>query len=339
VCCVALLAMAMICELPLGSSAIEVHSGSGVGDWIVVSDDVTLQVVGHSGKIKLYTTTSDGTNSVEVSFDKLYEVNRQGDWQQKSSSLASTDFEWSQPEMREENGVNYTRVNLTTEIRVIGSHGGTYVPFKCELRLYLDTGNVTFDNETYTVHRDHVKFTLHLGSWPFLSNENSLQFGLLLKAKDSSAGVKSIQDHPDDHRQKRIALGAVGVFDLVNSALADGQTVPINATLYNQGAFNGVELLFPYYRDTLDYDPTIGLNSGGGEPVEPSGLGAIAIVGIVLGSLVGVAIVAYICNRVRNTQAAKSRAPAPAKPTQTTPDHNSPLVVHYTAMDGAPKRT
>jgi hypothetical protein len=231
----------------------------GNGDWTVVSGDVTLQVLGHSGKIKLRTTSGDDKSSVEVSLDKLVEVNSRGDDQQHSHDLASSDFEWGTPSWELVNGVNTTRVPLNATVRV----DKTYVPFGLIVWLYQADGTVTWHGESYAVKKNHAKFTVSIGSWPFMSVNNTLQFQMELKVKTKSYKPDDAEDKSDDSRQKRIKLQDRAVFDIVKYAYLDGVQQTITATTYTEGSKSGLRLSFPYYTRTVDYDPTIGLTSAG----------------------------------------------------------------------------
>jgi len=230
----------------------------GNGDWTVISGDVTLQVLGHSGKIKLRQTGDDDRNSVEVSLDKLSEIGPEGDTKQQSNDLASSDFVWGNPSWELVNGVNTTRIPLNATVKV----DKTYVSFTMIVWLYRADGTVTWHGESYVVKRNHAKYTIAIGSWPFLSVSNSLQFQMELKVNTKSYKPEDPKPSNDDSRQKRIKLEDRAVFDIINYAYVDGVQQSITSATYTEGSKSGLTLTFPYYSRSIDYDPTLGLTSG-----------------------------------------------------------------------------
>jgi uncharacterized protein involved in tellurium resistance len=119
---------------------------------------------------------------VEVSLDKLREVNSQGDEEQHSDNLAGSHFGlfafllnvtnhlvtpllvmeyivWGTPSWELVNGVNTTRVPLNATVRVDKS----YVPFGMIVWLYQADGTVTWHGQSYEVKKNHAKFTISIG--------------------------------------------------------------------------------------------------------------------------------------------------------------------------------
>jgi len=242
-----------------GSSEVEhVWSGSS-SDWIVVSDHITMQVLGHSGKIKLWRNEEDNTtSSIEVSLDKLIEFDSEGYQVQKSSSLASSDFEWSTPRIELINGYNVTVVELNAQLFVFK----TMVPFFMIVHLYHHDATFIWNNQPYAIKKNHAKFTVKIQKWPFLSTDNTLSLSLELKVKGQSyrpsGWLPIVEGGRVDKRQRRLRLGDRGSFDVIETCLADGHNKTVQTDLYTQGSKDGMTLTFPYFKESLEYDPTLG---------------------------------------------------------------------------------
>jgi len=253
-----LLGVAMVSVLV---SADSIEPGDKTGDWYVLTDRITLKVEGHSAKIKLH-VKDDITKSLEVSFEKLQEIDTvSSDVNKKTSDLASSDFVWMPPVYELVNGANTTRIVFNATVTV----DGTRVPLACVLNLFLASGTVTYDGHTYTVSKNHVKFSVFIGAWPFASVNNSLQFAMQLKVKDAPYKPDKISDKSDGSavvKEKTMKLDSFGTFDLVTTAILDGISTTVQADTWGDKDKSGARLTFPYYQSTLAYDPTMGVTSG-----------------------------------------------------------------------------
>jgi hypothetical protein len=247
--CLVLTVVGVMALMPLA-----VVASSPPTSWTVVSDSTTVQVLGHSGKIKIWRTYDNDTNSMEVSLDRLSEIDS-GDYVvQKSSNLASSDFEWSAPSVETVDGVNVTAMTLSAKLTV----GRAEVPFGMIVYLYDRDAGFIWNNQTFHIKRGHAKFTIHIESWPFQSKENRLQLTLELKSKGHGVPADTTTTHSDDGKQKRYRFDGGGVFDVIDTCLVDGHNASVHTDLYSQGVKSGMSLTFPWFGHDLCYDPAVG---------------------------------------------------------------------------------
>jgi hypothetical protein len=212
-----------------------------------VNDEITVQFLGHSGKFKLWRTQSGGDTNIEVSFDKLEEVDMSGK-KQASINLATTDFAWENLGAVRYQGYDATEVMLTTTL----SNGANLT---VDSYIFQVDAKVIHGNTTYTVAKNHVKFTVIIHDWPFASTSNTLQFGCECKFKGGSKGFPDKLD-PKNANEQKLVFGP-GQIDIANKALVDGDEMKISPTIVSKGAFTGVTFEFPYFSSKLEYDPTL----------------------------------------------------------------------------------
>jgi hypothetical protein len=222
-------------------------------DATAVGNDVTVQFLGQSGKMKLYRTNTAGNTNIEVSFDKLTELDDKDKAIGGGINLASQVFEWSTPVEVKFQGFNTTKVTLISTL----SNGAR---FNVTVYLYRQTGSIVHGNTTYTVLTDHVKFTVNIKSWPFGTTNNKLKFGIDCKFKGGKKSFFPDHGEPKNKNEQSVYFGA-GQIDVSNKVIIDGVTRQIVPVIVNQGAFTGVELTFPHFNDQVDYDPTMAIGN------------------------------------------------------------------------------
>jgi len=239
----------------------------GVFDPISVSADgslstpsgVTVQYLGQSGHLRL--TAPSSNNFIQLKWHKIQELDSTGDIVASVNNFASQTFTWSSPSETTVNGYNATSVTLTASLSVArgGSSGAAgSTNFAVTVYIFQTTATVQNGDQILSVPKDSVKFTVHVDHWPFMSSNNQLQFGVSLLSKGGNGGDGSIQSK--DSQQQSIAFGP-GSLDVANTAVVDGTNKAITVSTYKNGAATGVQWTFPYFNNSMDYDPTLSLTS------------------------------------------------------------------------------
>jgi len=114
---------------------------------------------------------------------------------------------------------------------------------------------LSFKGENVTTSAQSVKFTYSIGSWPFAANSTGLSvFGLV----KSSGAVNKTAAH-------NVVVSGSANMMISTVANADGAEVNISANV-RIAAMNNmmrsamlIELDFPVYQNTLEYDPVLGM--------------------------------------------------------------------------------
>jgi len=114
---------------------------------------------------------------------------------------------------------------------------------------------LSFKGENITTSAQSVKFTYSIGSWPFAANSTGLSvFGLV----KSSGAVNKTAAH-------NVVVSGSANMMISTVANADGAEVNISANV-RIAAMNNmmrsamlIELDFPVYQNTLEYDPVLGM--------------------------------------------------------------------------------
>jgi hypothetical protein len=127
--------------------------------------------------------------------------------------------------------------------------------------LYQANGTITFGNDTYTVLKDNVKFSIKITNWEWRGAGNKLRADLALGLNDQQYEPTGITPKPSDpDAQKTMALSSAGTVDVVNTAICDDVLVDVEVATYGMGGRAGVSITFPYFASTLEYDPTVSVS-------------------------------------------------------------------------------
>jgi len=235
---------------------------AGNNSWTITTGDVTLGVSTLSGKLSLQ--RAGQTDSVYVAMDRLVEVDATTNADVWKVDLNNVLFGWGTPVLQTVGGVNRVYMNVNATIRSTlppGPPGNNTTPHKIYISVYLyqANGTITFGNDTYTVLKDNAKFSLKITNWEWRSAGNKLR-------ADFALGVNGVNYQPQPPSQKDAGIKTCnlnnrGTIDVVDTAIADGTTVPVIAATYGAGGRSGVSITFPYFASELDYDPTLSVSS------------------------------------------------------------------------------
>jgi len=242
--------------------------------WDVVNSNISVHFAGQSGQVTVRRVDdTKGSTTVTLQFDKLEEWDANNNTLSPPVAIAlpTQSFVWAAPVIVNYQGYNATELTLTASL----SNGGT---FQATAYIFFEDAQVTDGNNTYTVLTDHCKLTFTVTNWPFKATSDYLVIGALLKYKGGAKGDPTdIKDK--DSKEKTIVFGG-GSIDVANTATLDGVSQPVTPTLYSKSAgankFVGIQLQFPSFKNTLVYDPSIGIS--GAFAVTPSRALLLAIV-------------------------------------------------------------
>lgn len=243
---------------------------------------VKVDFVGNSGQFKIY--PSDGSDWMKLKWDKLVEVDVDGNKVQEGPALASQNFSYSTPKVVTIGNppVSATKTTLSAVLEVGTEKNKQAVDM--EIDTYLMGGKTTITtqghNSTATVDvpaaKDSLKFAIRFGDavktdkseksgWPFKDTSNKLRVGVNIQQKSGSDQFSKDKGADDSSSirfgKNKINSAGFGIFD---GAIGPVKTYAGQA----QGSSSiSVEWTLPHFEDGADYDPdlqTVGSGSGVG---------------------------------------------------------------------------
>jgi len=239
---------------------------------IYSDSDVTVTFEGDSGKMKVWRTSGgnkgdDRESSMEIAFDTLQEQDNKGKDVGGGYDFKTKIYNWTDPV---KDG-NKLRVTLDAVL----DNGADW---QVVAELYQEDVDVTWGNTTYTVKKNHVKFSFTITNWKWSSPTDTLAAGVSVKFK---GGDKQFpKDLNKDGKDKSGMYVGSGEIDLVNQAKCDGVWKDISTTVYTKGSVSGVSFSFPHFDNKLEYDPSFGLTGAAAKLTV--GLGMLATVMLAL---------------------------------------------------------
>jgi len=222
-----------------------------VADQSVTNGDITVNFQGQSGWITV--SRADGTN-MQVGFDKIYELDNKGNVVGQSKPMSTETFVWGTPTSVVIGGHN---ASLITFDGTLSSAGGASL--HVDAYFFEVDSTMTVNNQTVTVAKNHVKFSLKLSHYTFGAPTNGLRFGFQVKFKGGSKGWPT--DMNKTPQGGTVVLGG-GTIDVVNTAVVDGTTTSVTPNIVTgPGIFTGLTIDFPHFNNYVWYDPTFGLGA------------------------------------------------------------------------------
>ncbi|TXT53863.1 MAG: exported protein of unknown function [Candidatus Thorarchaeota archaeon] len=132
------------------------------------------------------------------------------------------------------------------------SLSGTFYPQQPELQL-------TLVNHLNVSNNASLKFDIILSGWEWHNSNNSLALGIVLSMGQHSTGQ---MNRPTVHPGSGNVSFGNGYLLYPSVAQVDSKNVGVNVSVNGANPQNNGEQVyfcFPYFSDTLEYDPTIGL--------------------------------------------------------------------------------
>lgn len=263
---------------------------------------VRCKVLGQSGKIMIELTGNNTKgnfsepNEDRLTFevDAIQEVDSQGNVVGKSgprkhalNSLASQTFTFTKADnVSYYEGIKVVNVNLTAYL------SGPQANLDIMVFLFLESGNVTFGNETFSVYKGSLKFNIKIRDWEFcdagLDNcgagnkkETGAFIDLTLQVKSKGTPKKESKKDREKSKKKPIChknstcpevynLGGGSDVVLNNEIIIDEEIVDMSDG-FPKFEVKGSKKLFtfriPKFNNTALIDPTANVagSEGGGE--------------------------------------------------------------------------
>jgi hypothetical protein len=230
------------------------------------------QSQGH--KITLCVDGADVCNrSMEMKLSRLLEVDNNGtDVGNAAKNFNNPNFvnyNWSTPEriLDEQNVSIGTRVRLDTDLLIGKPKDENYASFSLITELFSNDTTVIYANETIEVAKNAMKFSILCSEWPFVSDLNSLAFGIKLRVK-----TRSGKDVPDSPRRRQrnssnestsIVIETLDLGDgmfldsplvaIIDDEFAGNVTTTIEAATDDSGI--SIDWILPHFNVSLFYDP------------------------------------------------------------------------------------
>jgi hypothetical protein len=249
-------------------------------------DNVTLKILGHSGKMvinkTMITENSTETESITIRFGALKERNSNGEEVGKAGSIkhsfnnfAQLDFTISPLIEGTFQNLSVYQTKLTAKKIVVDD-----TVFSGYVYIFKQNGTIeTGENEKYDVKPGNIKFSVELENWPFCQEEatcpgatcckngNLYEVGSLI---DFSLEMSGSKKEPTSKDSKSFDLGN-SQFILSAYVKADEKWAKLSDGFpsYNrQGEADIFTLRFPKFEKKLNYDPIVAMELAE-EPVEP----------------------------------------------------------------------
>jgi len=233
------------------------------------TDDVTVQFVGSSGKIKLF-PSNDSNSFIMVSQSKLTEMTPSGNKVSANSvNFVSEHLSWSAVTKTTNGSTTYYSTTYGGSSQSF-SLGSATVTFSLTANLYQTSAVVPYGNSSVNVVSNSLKFSVSITGWPFNSNNNYLSYDITVEDKggDQDGSLETVDNG------QRVHLDG-GYIEVPTTAIIDGVTKNINVTYTTVGQ-STINFEFPHFSQSLYYDPTIvmdgmsGSNSNAAISVVPS---------------------------------------------------------------------
>jgi hypothetical protein len=296
---------------------ISLFSLSFCGDAELEFKNVTVKVLGHSGKIQIAKNYSNGNTTTEetvtINFSALKERDAQGNEVGKTGSVkhsfnnfAQLDFAVS--EVVETKFQNLTVFSTTLKASKIVKDETT---FTGSVLIFAQDGEiVTGINETAKVTAGAIKFSVDVEAWPFCDDKidpcegptccqkgNQREAGAYLDFELEIKGQKEANKSLDSNSTYHLGNSDFILSEYIKVDGEEFSKLPVNYPVYEkQGEKDIFTFRFPVFKSSVSYDPLVVMNP---EEKEESS-NAWLVIGIVVG-IVAIAVVVFLVIRCFNS--------------------------------------
>jgi hypothetical protein len=230
--------------------ALLLYSAFAVDQRIVTKNDNTFDFVGWSGQIKI---TPSGTKNdakwIKSNWDKIYEVDENGNTIPPGVNLASQDFIWTPP-VSTTWGPNNDPADMTTLSATLNN--GAIFNVTCWV--FNATTYIINGESTFTIGTNAIKYSVSILNWPWSSPFTKLVFGVRVQSK----GGRNLLDV---HANQTAAQYVVdyGIGGVANYMRAFYDTVEGPVEVHASETSNSVYLTwtFDQFQTSLVYDPVM----------------------------------------------------------------------------------
>jgi len=241
------------------------------------STNLNVQIVGSSGKFKLFPSGADNENKkfIMFSFDEVEESD--GSHAIKGFSGKCLDWVLDYEVIK---GVNTTHVQLSaSDVDVGGKDRLAYIGFD----IWFIEKESEFSNgpESVTAPEASLKFSINVTRWPFTSRENGLRIEIDVKSAKGGLLKQSSSSKKTFHIDDSTSGGFIQFADMV---LIDGRPLPADVIVErNDKTKREINIKLPNFQESAIYDPVVTLSSSSQFPMYGYvliALGAVVVVGI-----------------------------------------------------------
>jgi len=245
------------------------------------ANSVSVDLVGNSGKIKIYPSSSSN-DFIMISQDKLEETDNTGNAVNgRSVNLASSisNAAWTNPTtVVLPSGIVYTQTSFQSMFTLAGSN----VLFQLAAKLYQNATTIQNGNSQVTIYKNSLKFDVNITGWPtFVANTNTLNYGIDVSSKGGNTGATLMQKS-----DKKSVVFVNGVMDMPVTAVVDGTpNTPISLTLDNSKSNKqSVLFAFPAFTKSVQYDPVmcLGCTESSAGPAAAASLAVTTVVSLLM---------------------------------------------------------
>jgi len=201
-----------------------------------------------------------------LKFQYLVEIDEFGNEivDRRAYNFVNYDYTWTNPILEtDENGANRTKSSTSYSFK-INNDPSQLSTMELTTYLYHGASTSVHANQVMDIPIDNLKFTLKIGNWPFLDNNNKLRFAMRLKVKTRNGRTIEAEDIIEKAvgNNTGIVQYDMGENAFVNSPVVcdvDGNVGTV-IPKYESRTDEAYDLIwdFPHYSNTLVYDPVIG---------------------------------------------------------------------------------
>jgi hypothetical protein len=231
-------------------------------------DDKQILFAGKSGVVKIAGTRGKFTS---IKFRRLIDSDGQ-----RAKKFEDDNWTWTPAQQTTVNGLAAKNFTATMSA-LVGSKTATLL---INGLIFSENGTIPYGNGTVDVYKGSVKISYTISNWPFKMTNSTLYLSVTVGS--SGKGVNSTRSSG----KPRVTVGDA-FFGVPTVALVDNVVTPINVRYLvdcdsDQGSQAGVVFEFPYFANSLYYDPVSVLDTYLPNAASISNLGMISSIAAVL---------------------------------------------------------
>ncbi|MCH8333935.1 hypothetical protein IIC65_08385 [Candidatus Sumerlaeota bacterium] len=227
--------------------------------------DIRVRIAGHSGKIQFWNDAQEeGSKRFLLEFNGLYELPPGTALPPTTDTLtvntfntfANQDFTFSDftqfdfPGFVEGEPVASKNIDFTAPLML----DGQATTLTVRTYLFLESGAIDVDGESFDVEAGYLKFTVEIEGWPFLDMSNELVLEMAIKTPGMTP--QRVGEEIELGDEGFLVLASTAVIDSTEAA-PDGVVVDVPTELIQSGSVGRLYFIFPSFSDNLTYDPLI----------------------------------------------------------------------------------
>jgi hypothetical protein len=234
--------------------ALLVSSAFAQDQRIVTKNDNTFDFVGMSGQIKITPSVTKNTgNWIKSNWDKLYEIDANGNTIPPGVNLASQPFSWTYP-VSTTWGPNNDPADMTSLIATLNN--GAFLNVTCWV--FNATTYIINGESTFIIGTNAVKYSVAIENWPWSADATNLTFGVRIQSK---GGRNLLDVHANETAAQYVVDYGIGGIANYMKAFYDGVEGPVG--VHAAISSNSVYLTWTFnkFATSVEYDPVFWASS------------------------------------------------------------------------------